>query len=235
MPNVFSRQTLAKFEDASASIPIRQLDRAFEAVDIRLGKDPGGPDGTRRVQFRRYVASVDQRDGQAVERLGDALGALIDEVATSKQEFLVKAAERDGFRFANGVFRPAGTRPRSFALARVEDFASIGEHGRRLQLVANDRPKDAVAGATELVESVCRAVLHATGAPAPGKAAGLVALAKATLKALKPVPAGSDQLAAVIATLGEPKALSPRHARLAAGVAVAFAGFIAETYADHST
>ena len=111
MPNVFSRRTLGVFEDASASIPIRQLDRAFDSAGIRLGQDPGGPDGARRARFRRYVVSVDQHDRRQLNRLGDALGALIDEVAASKQEFLVKAAERDGFLFADGVFRTAGSRP----------------------------------------------------------------------------------------------------------------------------
>jgi hypothetical protein len=105
---VFSRRTLGVFEDASASIPLRQLDRAFDAVAIRLGQDPGGSDGARRVQFRRYIASVDQHDPQQLDRLGDVLGALIEEVATSKKDFLVAAAERDGFIFEEGVFRPAG-------------------------------------------------------------------------------------------------------------------------------
>jgi hypothetical protein len=44
-------------------------------------------------------AGVDQHDPQQRNRLGAALGALIEEVATSKQDFLVKAAERDGFVF----------------------------------------------------------------------------------------------------------------------------------------
>src|ERR1700688_1325506 len=101
VPKVFSRRTLGEFEDASASIPLRQIDRAFEGADIRLGEDSGGSDGARRAQFRRYIVSVDQQDPQQLERLGDALGALIEEVAASKQEFLVKAAERDGFIFAD--------------------------------------------------------------------------------------------------------------------------------------
>jgi hypothetical protein len=158
VPKVFSERTLGDFEKASASIPIRPLDRAFEAARIRLGKDPGGPDGARRAQFRRYLASVDQHDPKQLKRLGAALGALIDEVAESKQEFLVKAAERDGFVFADGIFRPAKTAPRSFAVTRVEDLASIDERGRRLMLLAKSSPKDAVSGARELVESVCRVV-----------------------------------------------------------------------------
>jgi predicted lactoylglutathione lyase len=122
VPKVFSRQTLEKFEAASASIPLRQLDRAFEAVSIRPGKDPGGPEGSRRAQFRRYIAGVDQRDPQQLDRLGDALGALIDEVAESKKEYLVKAAEGDGFVFADGVFRPARTAPSSVVTSTLARF-----------------------------------------------------------------------------------------------------------------
>jgi len=240
MPKVFSPRTLEKFEDASASIVLRQIDRAFQSADIRLGKDPGGPEGDRRTQFRRYVASVNQRDPQQLNRLGDALGALIEAAATSKEDFLVKAAQSDGFVFADGVFRPGGTAARSFAVTRAEDFAFIDDHGRRLYLLANDSAKDAIDGAKELVESVCRTILRLLGEPAPGKTADLVGIAKSTLRALE--PAGIDdkslqQLVILIATLGEMqrKGLSPRHARLAAGAAATFAGFIAETYLERAT
>jgi hypothetical protein len=259
---VFSRRTLGEFEDASASIPLRQLNRAFEGANIRPGEDPGGSDGARRVQFRRYIAGVNQHDPQQLDRLGDALGALIKEVAASKEEFLVKAAERDGFLFADGVFRPAGTTSGSFAVTRVEDLAFIDDRGRRLHLLANDSPTDAIGGATELVESVCRTVLRLLGEPAPGKTADLVDIAKSTLKALELVPAGIDdaknsaglvrrclqQLGAVVASLGglrnvhgsghgrdgKWKGLSPSHARLAVGAAVTFAGFVAETYVERA-
>ena len=262
VPKAFSRRTLEVFEAASASIPLRPLDRAFEGAAIRLGQDPGGPAGTRRTQFRRYVASVDQRDPQQWDRLCDALGALIEEVAESKKDFLVAAAERDGFIFADGVFRPAGTAPSSFAVTRVEDLASIDDRGRRLNLLADDSPKDAVAGAEELVESVCRTVLRLIGAPVPGKTAELVDIAESTLDALELVPAGIDDgkkdaalvrrcvqhLSVVVAILGDVrdlygsghgrgakrKALSPRHARLAVGAAVTLGGFVAETYAKRA-
>ena len=181
------------------------------------------------MQFRRYIAGVDQHDPEQLNRLGDALGALIDEVATSKQDFLVKAAERDGFIFADGVFRPAGAAPSSFEVTRVEDLASIDDRGRRLHLLANDSPKDAIGGANELVESVCRTVLRLLGHPAPGKTADVVDIAKSTLKALDQEP-----LSAVVADFGKWKGRSLRHARLAAGAAVAFAAFIAETYLERA-
>jgi hypothetical protein len=243
---VFSRQTLEKFEAASASIPLRQLERAFGGANIRLGADPGGPAGNRRAQFRRYVASVDQDEPQQLEQLGHALGSLIDEVAESKVDFLVKAAERDGFSLEGGVFRPAKLAPRSFAVTRVEDLTSIDDRGRRIALIANDRPKDAVDGAEELVQSVCRTILLAVGEPAPAKAADVVAIVKATLEAVElGPPGGADakrraalirnclrRLAQVVADLGGVRGPSPRHARLAVGAAVALAGFIAEAHVE---
>ena len=242
MPNIFSQRTLRAFEDASASIPLRQLDRVFEASQIRPGKDPGGTEGARRVQFRRYIAGVDQHDPQQLNLLGDALGGLLKEVAASKIDFLVKAAEGDGFVFADGVFRPASTAPDSFALTRVEDVASIDERARRLYLLAADRPADAIAGARQLAESLCRTVLGLIGEPAPGKKAGLGDLAAATLAALEPASTDKaksgappvrrclQQLAAVVADLEGVQRPSPRYARLAVGAAVTFAHFVAETH-----
>ncbi|MGA7094452.1 MAG: hypothetical protein WBW87_02560 [Candidatus Cybelea sp.] len=245
---MFSRRTLGMFEDASASIPIRQLDRAFDSAGIRMGKDPGGPAGARKAQFRRYIAGIDQHDPQQLDRLGDAFGALIEEVAASKKDFLVKAAERDGFFFADRVFRAAATGPSSFAVTRVEDLASIDERGRRLHLLAEDSPKDAIGGAMELVESVCRTVMRLTGEPAPAKKADFLDTVESGLSALEPVPADGDdakkgaalvrkclqQLSVVVASLGELRSLSPRHARVAAGAAVTFAGFVAETYLERA-
>jgi hypothetical protein len=235
VPNIFSRRTLEKFEDASASIVLRQIDHAFRGAEIRLGDDPGGPEGDRRTQFRRYVASVNQQDPQQLERLGDALGALIEAAAASKEEFLVKAAQSDGFLFADGVFRPAATATSSFAVTRAEDLALIDERGRRLLLLANESPKDAIDGAKKLVESVCRTLLRLIGEPPPGKTVDLVDIAKSTLKALALVPPnidgkGLEQLVVLVASGGKPKRLSPRHARLAAGAAATFAGFVAETF-----
>ncbi|HXM06592.1 MAG TPA: hypothetical protein VN936_03970 [Candidatus Acidoferrum sp.] len=158
MPKAFSPATLGKFEDASASIPLRQLVRAFEDAGIRMGADPGGSDGARKVQFRRYVAGVDQDDPRQVDQLGAVLGALIDEVATSKQEFLVKAAESDGFRFAGGVFRRAA--------GKEKPAGTSGEAERQL-------------------DAACRTVLGLIGAAAPAKTADLVAVVESTLKALK--------------------------------------------------
>lgn|GEM_PF-2548003 len=235
MPKIFSRRTLEKFEDASASIVLRQIDQAFRGAEIRLGDDSGGPEGDRRTQFRRYVASVNQRDPEQLERLGDALGALIEAAAASKEEFLVKAAQSDGFLFADGVFRPAASATSSFAVTRAEDLALIDDRGSRLHLLANDSPKDAIDGAKKLVESVCRTLLRLIGEPAPGKTADLVDIAKSTLKALELLPSningkGLEQLVVLVASGGKGKKLSPRHARLAAGAAATFAGFVAETY-----
>ncbi|MFY9739859.1 MAG: hypothetical protein WAK11_12545 [Candidatus Cybelea sp.] len=239
MSKVFSRQTLQKFEDASASIVLRQIDRAFQDAHIRLGRDPGGSEGDRRTQFRRYVASVNQHDPQQLDRLGIALGALIAAAASSKEDFLVGAARSDGFVFVDGAFRPAESEAGSFAVTRAQDLASIDDRARQLHLLASDRPKEAIDGAKELVESVCRTLLSLIGKPAPRKTAGLVDIAKSTLKVLDPAPARIDgeclqQLVVLVGTLSamrSSRSASPRHARLAVGAAATFAGFVAETYA----
>jgi hypothetical protein len=249
VPKVFSSATLGVFADACASIPLRPLDRAFEAAGIRPGTDPeGGVGGARRTQFRRYLARVDQHDPKQLKRLGAALGALIAEVATSKQDFLVKAAERDGFVFANGVFEIANTTPHAFAVTSAEDFASLEDRARRLYVLANENPKDALAGAYELVESVCRVILRLRGAAAAPKATGLVDLATSTIDILQVPPARAgdakksagviwrsvEQLGTIVAGLARPRPGSdaPRHARLAIGAAVALASFLAETHLE---
>jgi hypothetical protein len=156
----FDKETLSKFADACASIPLRPLDRAFEGAGIRPGVADDDSGGARRTQFRRYLANVDQRDKRQLQRLGDALGALIDEVADSKKEFLIGAAERDGFAFENGAFRAASTAKSSFAITQL-DPASIEDVARRLDALASRSPKDAIAGAKQLVDSVL--ALHVAG------------------------------------------------------------------------
>ena len=262
MPKVFSRETLEKFEDASASIVLRRIDHAFAGAGIALSADVDETGGNRRAQFRRYVASVDQRDPQHVARLGVALGALVEAVAESKEAYLVRAAEHDGFILADGVFRAAeGMVRRSFAIARVEEFSSLDERGGQLHRLADEHPGDAVAGAMELLESVCRTALRRIGSPNSREAADLVAIADSTVVALALVPPGFEdehadavvrtglrQLSMVVAHLGAlrdvgddrttdgggRRGLASRDARLAIGAAVTFARFVAEAYAERA-
>src|SRR5580692_3272405 len=98
----FSKETLAKFADACASIPIRPLDRAFDRAGIRAGVTDDDSGGARRTRFRQYLSTIDQKNARQLQQLGDALGVLIDEVATSKEPFLIAAAEGDGFEYVNG-------------------------------------------------------------------------------------------------------------------------------------
>ena len=77
------------------------------------------------------------------------------------------------------------------------------------------------------------------GRPSPKKSADLADIATATVQALELVPAGiadtkkgTEIVRAVLH--GKWKNSSPRHARLAVGTAVTFAGFIAETYVERA-
>jgi hypothetical protein len=71
----------------------------------------------------------------------------------------------------------------------------------------------------ELVESVCRTAGFE-----------LVPIAGDDAKESAAVRRCLQQLADVIARLGEVRNLAPRHARVAVGAAVTFTGFVAETY-----
>ncbi len=229
MPSLFSRATFDAFEDASASIPLRPLDQAFERAHIPLGDDSGEYVGARRTQFRRYVRSVNQQDSEQLNRLGDALGALIDEVATSKQDYLVKAAERDGFIFANGAFRPVTAAASLFTMMSIEDFASIDECERRLNIIANERPKEAIVEAIALVESLCRTVLASAGKPTLKKTSDLGAIVNAAGKAFDRKSDDLGPLVDVVVRLRQSASPSPRHARLAIGTALTVARFVAES------
>jgi hypothetical protein len=216
----FSKETLAKFEDASASIPLRPLDRAFERAGLRLGKSDDGSGGARRTQFRRYVAGVNQRDQKQLQRLGSALGALIDEVAESKKEFLVGAAERDGFTFADRTFRPASSDTRAIVIQRIEDISSVEGLERQLRARANHNPKEAIAAARALVESVNQSKKLAAAPPA----------VRTCLQRFGDVVADLDELGPQN-DLARDNDVAVRYARLAVDAAIALVAFVAETQA----
>jgi len=203
----FGKETLSKFADACASIPLRPLDRAFERAGVRPGRTADDSGGARRTQFRRYVAGVDQRDAKQLQQLGDALGALIDEVADSKKPFLVGAAEADGFTFADGAFRVASIDANSFAITRLEDAASIDDRSRRLHVLAAERPAKAIAGARQLVESVSRLAGDDCG-----------------IRELVDIVERFDELSKTKSGVSK---ITAHHARLAVDSAVAFARFAA--------
>lgn len=262
----FSARTLGEFEDAcSGLLVLRDIDRVFGDSGIPLGNNPREGGGQRRTLFRDYVASVDQNDFRAVERLAEALGWILEMIERGNPDSfqtLRHAAERDGFAYDAGRLRATRTAVTPFVAVNVEDLRAITDQAVRLHALANERPTDAIGGAKELVESVCKTVLRLSGEAVPGKGADLVEVAKAAMKALELVPAGVDeakkgaeivrkclqQLGAVVASLGELRnlygsghgrdgkwrGLSPRHARLAVGAAITVAEFIAETYLERA-
>jgi hypothetical protein len=210
----FSKETLSKFADACASIPLRPLDRAFERAGIRPGKTDDDSGGARRTQFRRYLAGVDRNDERQLQQLGDALGALIDEVADSKKAFLIGSAERDGFSLTDGAFRIAVTDASSFALTSLED-AAIEDCVRRLRVLAGECPGDAVAGSRQLVESAGRIAGDGFGVSGSNKTAAVVRV-------------GLRNIAQLIGSLDDiaDSKLTAAHARLAVDAAAALVRFV---------
>jgi hypothetical protein len=200
----FGKETLSKFADACASIPLRPLDRAFDRTGIRAGVTNDDSGGARRIRFRQYLSTIDQRDARQLQQLGDALGALIDEVADSKKEFLIRAAENDGFSYKDGAFCVARVSRNSFAIRTADQLTSAGDLGRRLEALIGRKPKEAIGGAKELARSV---VELAAPAPTP------------THRYLK-------ELALILESIDGD---TPACARLVVATATALAAFIAET------
>jgi hypothetical protein len=213
----FSKETLSKFADACASIPLRPLDRAFERAGIRPGKTDDDSGGARRTQFRRYLAGIDRNDERQLQQLGDALGALIDEVADSKKAFLMDSAGRDGFSLTDGAFRIAVTDAGSFALTSLDDAASIDDRIRRLRVLAGERPGDAVAGSRRLVESASQIAGEGFGIGGKNKTAAVIRVGLRNLA----------QLIDSLDGLADAK-LTAAQARLAVDAAAALIWFVAD-------
>jgi hypothetical protein len=218
---IFSNETLAKFADACASIPIRPLDRAFDRAGIRAGVTNDDSGGARRIRFRQYLSTVDQRDARQLQQLGDALGALVDEAAVSKQTFLITAAEADGFELVNGAFRAAATAANAFAIAQLDDTAALEDRIRRLRVLARDRPAQAIAGARQLVESAASIAGDAYGVRGAGKAAKVV---RETLQRLVDVVQRFDEIASAKSNAD---VMTADHARLVVNSTAAFVTFVA--------
>lgn len=253
----FSPRTLGQFEDLCSGLFLRDIDRVFRDSGIPLNdSSTDGARGQRRTRFRAYLAAVDQRDFAAVQRLAEALGWLLEMIERGNPkefETLRRAADRDGFAYKDGQLRAARLAVAPFVAVEEDDLRRLGDQAVRLHALAIEHPTDAIGGAKELVESVCKTVLRLSGATVPGKGEDLMEVVKATMKVLDLVPADVDeakkgaeivrkslqQLGALVASLGELrnlygsghgrdgkwKGLGPRHARLAVGSAITVAEF----------
>jgi len=260
----FSARTLRAFEDACASsLWLRHIDDVFKDAGILKGDIEGGSSGRRGV-FRAYVASADQNDIRAVVRLADALGAIVerldDDGDHEKAAALRAHALKDGFTYSNAHFEAASSSATIFAAVEIDDLGELPAVVQRLHLLCVDSPSEAIGGAKELIETVCRTILRLAGEAQPVASADLGELTKATMKVLELAPADVDsakkgvdlirlclqQLGAVVNSLGQLRnlygsghgrdgawrGLGSRHARLAVGAASTAAAFIAETFQE---
>ncbi len=222
VPVAFSRATIDKFEDASASIVLRQIDRAF--TGFGLSDDPGGVLGDRRVRFRQYVASIDQSDAEQRARLGAAFGALVDAAASSKEAFLVAAAESDGFAYVDGAFRARAHR----APSEHDEIASLDECGKHLLLLANEEPDRAMAEATTALVSICRDSLRRIGKEAPDEILAVDDMVRVTLDALADTPTGATLVTVLLASARSPVGGATKEARFVVRTTMAVALYVAE-------
>jgi hypothetical protein len=261
----FSERTFRLVADAVTKFyTLRTIDDEFESVGLKLGTPKGEVYGDRRTRLRAYLDPVDQHDYAQVARISEAFAAILQALSTietnGKYEGLIKSIERDGFTYSESRLIATRTAPANFIVSGVDDLDNLRFRVERLTALVDEHPAEAIGGAKELVESVCRTIIRLCDAPTVSKTADLIELAKATMKVLELVPADVDdakkgvdtvrrclqQLGAVVATLGELRnlygsghgkdgkwrGLGPRHARLAVGAATTIAVFFSETYLE---
>ena len=140
------------------------------------------------------------------------------------------------------------------------DAAHLSDQVRRMtEAIERDDPALAIGTAKELIETVCKTILEERGKPIRGLL-DIPVLTKETLKELKLVPEdidetkrGAEVIRRVLRSLGtigndlnelralygtghgkgaKARGLSSRHAKLAVGVATAYATFLLETHQE---
>lgn len=145
-------------------------------------------------------------------------------------------------------------------LAKKVDSEYIARQAARMMESVERDPELAIGTAKELVETVCKTILHERGVESP-KDADLPQLNKATFKSLRLVPdevpehaKGAETIRRMLSNLasvtqglaelrglygtghgkhGRSKSIHPRHARLAVGAASTLAAFLYETHLEN--
>lgn len=265
MHSKVSTRTFRKFADAVSGFSVvGAIDDNFESAGLPLGIPIGEVSGARRTRFRSYTDQIDQNDPRELLKLCEALSSILSDLEPLETngtfDALVKALQQDGFRHSEGHLTADRPPLIGFAVSGVEDLDNLRSRLDRLAALVDEHPTEAIGGAKELVESVCKTVLRLSGEPEPRGTADLVELAKAAMKVLDLVPVEVDQskkgaeivrrclqqLGAVVSSLGELRnlygsghgkdgkwrGLGPRHARLAVSSATAVAAFLAETFIE---
>lgn len=207
------------------------------------------------AQVNRFVGEIVQAVLVNLESQGDAGGQWATEAKT-RHEQLVRLLELDGFTVTGNRVQLSNQSALIEQARRAGDLQTLAAMLPRLEDTDSD-PWLAIGTAKEIIEHIARVVIARSGAADPPKDTDLGDLTKAALKSLALLPAdvpdakrgadsirralqglvqivqGTAELRNLYGTGHGRKAtarLYGRHARLVVGAALAWAGFIAETW-----
>ncbi|MDQ2839978.1 MAG: abortive infection family protein [Acidobacteriota bacterium] len=178
---MISDGTIVQFRNAVSSLVLREIDDAFGAAGIPLGKAESAQfQGQRRTRFMDYMASVDQTNAENVSRL---LLALAHIMTTLSQQYrpsgapdplnpLIVNLRRDGFEWDEvGIAAATGALVSGAVAVTLElDLKGLHDRIRQAEKKVDSDPAGAIGDAKELLESVYRTVARHHGIAIDGAA-----------------------------------------------------------------
>jgi hypothetical protein len=246
---------------------LRTIHQLFNAYDFENDDSYNGPEsGERRWLVASYHATIDYSDPAQVARLVNVYVDALDRwTMTMSPEWpvdiraFIRGLQRDGVPIDDGGRLTSGG-VTMLAADRIvlEDPRVLSDHLRRIGDNVDQDPALTIGAAKELVETICRVILHDVGVE-PAKEASLKDLYKAAAAPLGlnreavPGDAAASQaarnalqaLSNVVGSLAEMRnamgtghgkahrsAALGRHGRLAAHSAQGLGGFLLETWQE---
>lgn len=192
--------TIVQFRNFASSLVLREIDDAFGAAGIPLGKAENAQfQGQRRTRFMDYMASVDQTNAANVSRLLVALAHIMTALgqqyratdAPDPLNPLVVNLHRDGFEWDGVRITETTGALVSGAVAVTRELDLKGLHDRihAAEKKVGSDPDGAIGDAKELLESVFRTVAQHHGIAIAGDA-DVTEMFKAIRDVLVAVPPG---------------------------------------------
>lgn len=270
---LISKKSLNELQEVFVDMYVlRTIEQEFEAADIACNNSYNPRvGGERRTLVQQYYHTLDLSCSKDVRQLLSVFEAVLDfleqearggfqkELAEKALTKLTTYLQRDGFKRVEGRLIRVGE---SAVLDKLHDVAVEIDAGYlRSQIdtmkdTLESNPALAIGTAKELVETICKTILHNRGVE-HDEGLNLPQLVKETCKVLKltrdDIPDTAKavdtirRLLSNLATVGQglaelrnpygsghgrlatTKGLQPRHARLAVGAAATLATFLFET------
>lgn len=257
-----SRRALIALREHLVGWTLREIDNVFESASItRDTNATSNASGQRRQRVDQYFARLNVNNPVHVRSLLDVIEDVLDSSPDETAEDLIKALRRDGFEINEGKVK-ATTSQFGETLAGLSDRMDAGHlsvYIQRMRNSVNSDPALAIGTAKELIEAVCKTILHENGQPVEGapkmpnlvrRAAGELNLMpedipdaakgaetiRRLLNNLMSISDGINELRGKYGTGhgkdGSWRGVKPRHARLAVESSVALTTFLMETHLE---